>query len=249
MKINDEDYGYLVALYEAGYVKGYPDGNFNPNNLLRRAEMAKILDNILNNESNDKTLPTWADDSTLTASNIASTSIVLKWSGASDNEQVIGYKVIYDLVGESDIQKTKFVSFDKTTKVTGLLSDEEYNFAIEARDAAGNWSNDGPSIQATTLESSDVEIPTWPNDAELTIDPSTVTPSSITLEWSDAIDNIAVTEYVVYKNDIKIKTLDSKVNSLKVNGLDTDLTYIFKVRAFDAEGNGSTGLTAEYKIN
>ena len=247
LKISDADYGYLLALYNAGYIKGYPDGNFNPNSLLRRAEMAKILDNILNNQTNDKTLPTWTTESAVTASSITSTSLVLKWAGASDNEQVIGYKVIYDLVSEPDVQQIKFVSFDKTTKITGLLPDNKYNFKVEARDAAGNWSNDGPSTQATTLESSDLESPTWPNGAVLTIDSSLSTPSSIDLKWPNALDNVGVVKYFVYKNDIKIATLDAGVNSFTVIGLDNDITYIFKVRAFDAEGNGSVSLSAQLR--
>lgn len=42
----EDDYGYILALYNAGYIKGTPEGNFNPNSFITRAEMATIMDRI-----------------------------------------------------------------------------------------------------------------------------------------------------------------------------------------------------------
>ncbi|WP_207636673.1 S-layer homology domain-containing protein [Desulfurispora thermophila] len=41
--ISKEDMGYIIALYEAGVVKGTPDGRFNPNSAITRAEFAALL--------------------------------------------------------------------------------------------------------------------------------------------------------------------------------------------------------------
>lgn len=68
--ISIDDYGYLLALYKAGYIKGYPDGNFNPNGFINRAEMASIIEKLLGgdeNVSDDETVPNWPSDSELTA--------------------------------------------------------------------------------------------------------------------------------------------------------------------------------------
>ncbi|HAA90135.1 MAG: Membrane protein [Thermoanaerobacterales bacterium 50_218] len=47
--ISPEDLGYIMALYEAGIIKGTPDGKFNPNSAITRAELATIMEKILNN--------------------------------------------------------------------------------------------------------------------------------------------------------------------------------------------------------
>ena len=44
--ISPEDAGYIMALYNEGIISGTPDGKFNPNKHITRAEMAVILANI-----------------------------------------------------------------------------------------------------------------------------------------------------------------------------------------------------------
>jgi len=41
--ISSEDLGYILALAEAGIIKGTPDGKFNPNSAITRAEIAAML--------------------------------------------------------------------------------------------------------------------------------------------------------------------------------------------------------------
>jgi flagellar motor protein MotB len=45
--ISKEDLGYIIALYEEGIISGSPNGNFNPNSAITRAEMASILQRLL----------------------------------------------------------------------------------------------------------------------------------------------------------------------------------------------------------
>lgn len=47
--ISAEDLGYIMALREAGVVFGSPDGKFNPNSSITRAEIAAMMDRILEN--------------------------------------------------------------------------------------------------------------------------------------------------------------------------------------------------------
>ncbi len=51
--ISREDAGYILALYKEGYMIGTPDGKFNPNSFITRAEMAAILERILEDEYYD----------------------------------------------------------------------------------------------------------------------------------------------------------------------------------------------------
>ena len=343
--ISNEDYGYLLALYEAGYINGYPDGNFNPNNVLSRVQIASIIDKLLNGGkviSDDTTAPTWDNDSEVTAAAVEATSVKLEWSGADDNKGVTGYKVTYEVNGADKVKYTtaksatvtglesdedytftveardaagnwsddgpsvdvttdeavndtenpswsdnsyvtataisthsvnlkwhgasddvdvvgykitveyndketvKNVSDVSSVKISNLAADEEYTFTVEAKDAAGNWSDDGPSVKVTTLEeeTADTTAPTWTTDAALTV--SAAESGVLTIVWPDAEDNTGVTAYKLYKNGTLVKTLDGDVNSVNVSGLTSNTEYTFKVRAVDAAGNVSASLSETY---
>ena len=58
LKISPEDVGYIIALKNAGVIKGTPDGKFNPNSAITRAEMAamlaKVLENVEDEEEGDQ---------------------------------------------------------------------------------------------------------------------------------------------------------------------------------------------------
>ncbi|MBM7565959.1 S-layer homology domain-containing protein [Paenibacillus sacheonensis] len=85
----------------------------------------------------DATAPTWTESS-LTASAIGKTTLKLTWTGASDNIGVTKYKVYKDNVELATVTGT---SYD----VTGLTANTSYTFKVEAGDASGNWSTNGPS--------------------------------------------------------------------------------------------------------
>lgn len=59
--ISKEDAGYILALYQEGILSGNPNGNFNPNSGITRAEMATILQRLLkNSEIESVSLPATA---------------------------------------------------------------------------------------------------------------------------------------------------------------------------------------------
>ncbi|HHW40906.1 MAG TPA: S-layer homology domain-containing protein [Syntrophomonadaceae bacterium] len=51
--ISSEDLGYILALAEAGIIKGTPDGKFNPNSAITRAEIAAMLAAVADRISDD----------------------------------------------------------------------------------------------------------------------------------------------------------------------------------------------------
>lgn len=242
--IADEDLGYVLAMYNEGYISGYPDGSFNPNATLTRAQMATIIEKLLENmgdadsNSDDDNAPTWAKGSEITASNVKDTSVTLKWDAAKDDVKVTGYKVIYKVDGK---EKTKTVT-DKTVTITGLEADEDYTFTVEARDAAGNWSDDGPSVDVTTAdaddEDNDSDAPYW-NNGKITA--TTINTDNVTLEWSGAKDDVKVTGYkVTYKVNGTEKAKNVTDKTVKITGLEENTKYTFTVEAKDADGNWST---------
>ncbi len=91
------------------------------------------------------TAPTWPDGSKIETSNIDATSMTLKWTAAQDTNGVTGYKIYQDGVEIGSVNGSTLY-YD----VSGLISATEYTFKVEAVNVNGSWSQDGPSIQATT---------------------------------------------------------------------------------------------------
>lgn len=55
LQISPEDTGYIIALYQEGILKGTPDGKFNPNSAITRAEIATIMQQIVEEQPDDST--------------------------------------------------------------------------------------------------------------------------------------------------------------------------------------------------
>ncbi|MDF9407670.1 fibronectin type III domain-containing protein [Pelotomaculum isophthalicicum JI] len=69
----------------------------------------------------------------------------MSWSGATDNVSVTGYRLYKNGVKIADIPAGTY-----SYTVSGLTKNASYTFSIEAGDAAGNWSNSGPTARVKT---------------------------------------------------------------------------------------------------
>ncbi len=113
----------------------------------------------------------------------------------------------------------------------------ERNNAIYARQGNRNPFIDNPSYVAaiwggtTGGGTTDTTAPSTP----LNLTSSSKTSTSVTLAWSAATDNIGVTGYNVYVNNV-LKTTVTTLNTV-VTGLTAATSYTFTVRAKDAAGN------------
>ncbi len=112
-----------------------------------------------------------------------------------------------------------------------LLSDEymttEYNnqsnpsaFALSGTPVSTSAGNDTQAPTASTLTSTGQ------------------TDTTVNLSWSGATDNVGVTGYRLYKDNILETTLGN-VSTYQVTGLTASTGYAFKVRSLDAAGNES----------
>ncbi|WP_054027570.1 endo-alpha-N-acetylgalactosaminidase family protein [Bacillus sp. FJAT-28004] len=97
----------------------------------------------------DATAPTWTEDKALKTSNVGRTSLTLSWKEAVDDKGVTSYKVYKD--GSELVTLAGNIT---SYTVSGLSSDTTYSFKVEAGDAAGNWSVNGPSVTVMTEASS-----------------------------------------------------------------------------------------------
>lgn len=89
------------------------------------------------------------------------------------------------------------------------------------------------NTQNFAISAPDNQAPTAP-----TLSASGTTSISTVLTWTGATDNVAVTSYDIYKDDVLIG--NSTTSTFNVTGLTPSTTYVFTVKAKDAAGNVSS---------
>lgn len=110
--------------------------------------------------------PIWPAGSTLTASNVGFTTLVLTWTAATDNFEIVSYRIFQRNALLASLQGDSL-----TYNVTTLEPGRTYTFKIEAGDAENNWSNNGPSVTVSTRQPSagppPATVPNRPNLLQL----------------------------------------------------------------------------------
>ncbi len=134
---------------------------------------------------------------------------------------------------------TGWISLDVTPTVT---ANGTYSFALvgtywqEISLAARESGANAPQLVITTGGASpppDTQPPTAPGNLAVT----NATATSLTLGWTAATDDTAVTGYNLYNGATKVATVGSP--SYAFTGLGCGSTYTLGVEAFDAAGNTS----------
>ena len=163
----------------------------------------------------------------LAASTVTASSLTLSWSPATDNVAVTGYRVFRNGALAASTAGTSVL-------INGLAPSTSYSFAVSAVDAAGNVSALSAPLPVTTAPSLDTAAPSTPTGLAA----SAVGINSLTLKWSPATDNVAVTGHYVVRNGSWLTTLGN-VTTFQDTGLNPVTTYTYRVHAFDAAGNVS----------
>src|SRR5439155_1511036 len=162
----------------------------------------------------------------LTASAASSSRINLSWLAATDNVGVIRYRVYRDGVQIASVAGRSYAN-------TGLSAATTYSYTVAASDAARNASAQSSPVSATTKAPLDTQAPSIPTNLAA----SAITPTTLTLSWNAATDNVAVAGYRVYLNGTLL--LSPSSTSAQIIELTPDFTRSFTVAAFDAAGNAS----------
>ena len=117
--------------------------------------------------------------------------------------------------------------------ISGLTHSTLYHVSIQARDAVGLFTTDGPSITAATV---DTTAPSWP---DLTISAREVFETSFELNWAPAFDSAGIDSYTVsYSGDVIATTSDT---TAVITGLTAETAHLVTVTAHDPSGNSSDG--------
>jgi chitodextrinase len=186
---------------------------------------------VLKNIDPDTIPPT--KPTNLQVSNVNETSFDLSWDASSDNAGIGAYQVYRDNLPET-------VNQNNYLTINGLSCGKSYNFFIIAVDINNNLSDTSTVETFSTSECSDVMPPTAP--AGLTT--SHIEQNSVHLNWLPSNDNVAVTAYNVYLNNL-FETAFFSTNGT-IYGLDCGTTYTITVKARDAAGNLSDADTIEF---
>lgn len=87
----------------------------------------------------DVTAPGWPAHAVLRATSVTRTSATLSWPTAEDPGQPLRYRLYRDDTFLLDTDQ-------RSADITGLVLGEDHTYKVEARDAAGNWTHDGPAV-------------------------------------------------------------------------------------------------------
>ncbi|MBU5670904.1 S-layer homology domain-containing protein [Paenibacillus brevis] len=88
--------------------------------------------------------PVWPAGSQLMASRITQNSVVLNWTPAESQTDLIYYKITWGT-------QSMLVNGNRlSVELNGLHADTTYTFRVEAEDKDGLWSNDGPVVTVKT---------------------------------------------------------------------------------------------------
>jgi chitodextrinase len=166
----------------------------------------------------------------LAIGSVTTSSIALSWSASTDNVGVAGYVVRRGGAVVGDPAGTSFTD-------TGLESGTSYTYTVAAVDAAGNASAPSSAATGTTAAAPDTQAPTAPTGLSASAGSTTVQ-----LTWTAATDNVGVTGYIVFRNDVQVGTSTSA--GYHDSGLTASTAYTYYVKARDAAGNQSAASSA-----
>jgi hypothetical protein len=158
---------------------------------------------------------------------LSSNNVKLTWTASTDNIGVVNYKLYSNSTFVADLGNT-------LTSTRNNAASTQYNYSLSACDAAGNCSANSSVVSVTTPALADSQSPSIPGGLSAKTD----TPTTVTLSWTAATDNLAVVSYKVFRSNILLTTL-GPVTSFEDVGLKPATSYVYKVQACDAAGNCS----------
>jgi fibronectin type 3 domain-containing protein len=158
----------------------------------------------------------------LTADAVGGGQADLAWDASSDNVAVTGYRIYRN--------DQAVATIDPATSYSDTVPPGDYTYVVRALDAADHESAPSNSADVTVP---DIEDPTAPQNLAATV----VSPSRIDLAWEASADNVAVTSYEIYRDDVLLTTIDPA--TAYSDSVIAPATHKYEVRALDAAGNVS----------
>lgn len=165
----------------------------------------------------------------------------LNWTASTDNNAVAGYRVYRGATEAFPVgAATKVADVTATTWTDPALATGTWFYKVVAVDAAGNASAASAAVSVSVAAAPDTEAPSVPAGLA-----ASVSGTSAALTWSASTDNVAVSDYQVFRGtsagfvaDASSKIADTPATSYTDSGLAAG-TWYYRVTARDAAGNVS----------
>ncbi|MFF3348872.1 discoidin domain-containing protein [Streptomyces sp. NPDC002779] len=157
----------------------------------------------------------------------ATGQIRLTWKAASDNTGVTAY----DIYANGDLLTS--VAGNVTAFTDNRPANQTVSYRVRARDAAGNQSGDSNTVTRVG-DAGDTQAPTTPANLAFT----EADPGKVKLTWTASTDNVGVTGYDIYANNVLRGSVAGNVTTY-TDTQPTTSTVTYVVRAKDAAGNKS----------
>jgi hypothetical protein len=173
----------------------------------------------------------------LTVTGVTATSVSLAWQASSDfkgGSGVAGYEVLRNgtLIGST-------VSLEYTD--ARAASATTYQYAVRARDKAGNLSVPSTPVSATTSGTACASRPATPQGLGVT----SVTSTTVSLQWQEVgVPAGCAVTYNVYRDDVAIATGLLAKTYIAVE-LTPSTAYQFRVSATDSAGTSDPSATVD----
>jgi glucose/arabinose dehydrogenase len=163
----------------------------------------------------------------LRIADLACRSVTLSWTASTDNVGVAFYDIYHD--GQ---QMTTVGGGTLSTSLT-LTPGASWNLYVNARDAAGNVSQASGTLAIAVPQcTADTQPPTVPTGLD-----GSVAGTTATLNWNASTDNVGVTAYDIYRNDVKVGSTPNL--TFTDSGLGANAQYRYAVAARDGQNNTS----------
>ena len=163
--------------------------------------------------------------SNLVATVVTSTRVNLSWTAGSDNVGVATYEIFRG--GSLLTTVGNVTSYSDTTVLAGAT----YSYQVRAMDAAGHRSTLSNTATVTTTDGT---APSQPTNLLATA----AAYNRIDLTWTASTDNVAVTNYEIYRGGVLLTTVGA-VTSYADTAVNPAIGYSYQVKAMDLAGNRS----------
>ncbi|MBU5445517.1 family 43 glycosylhydrolase [Paenibacillus sp. MSJ-34] len=104
-----------------------------------------LLVSISGQDESTDPVPHWPFDKRVTATEVGENYVKLRWTAAEDATGIAEYKIEW---GRG--QSTTVTGSVYSAVISGLNADTMYHFSVQAKNAMGKWSTDGPSVAVKT---------------------------------------------------------------------------------------------------
>jgi Tol biopolymer transport system component len=180
--------------------------------------------------------PYWPANAKLTARNLKPASVQLTRPAArSDGGPIVLYEIRTTQPVEAVVATLQGNDPPDVT-VTGLEPQTEYTFAIWAKNLSELWTAEAVTVTVTTPKAN--AAPEWPSGARLVAE--NLEETRLTLTWPAAVDDVAVTQYRLSRDQEVLATVSGQQRTYDVSGLVIGQRYEFVVQAGDAQDQWST---------